>query len=135
MKRNVVLIVCALALVVGLNWTKASGFVVLPFVLLMDLVEGPIKAEGPPYATVQGIVFDRGSGAPLPGVSVVCISGAPLTLREHRAEVKTDAQGRYTLPILMDDFHIEVRKDGYVPLEFYRPPSEIDDIALVRAAR
>jgi hypothetical protein len=127
MKRRVVLIVCALA---------GVAFAAVPLgVLLLDWIEGPIDARRPPYATVQAIVYDRDSGAPLPDVSVACISGAPLTSREHRDEVKTDADGRFTLPILMNDFHIEVRKKGYFTQKFWKPPGEIRDIGLVRATR
>ena len=126
MKRLVVLIAFASAGAVGLAVTIG---------LLFLLSGGPIDASRPPYATVQGIVFDRESGAPLSDVSLVCISGAPLTLWEHRHEVKSDTLGRFTLPILLDDFHIEVRKKGYVPQKFWKPPSEIRDIGLVRATR
>ena len=79
----------------------------------------------PPRDTVQGTVVDLDSGAPLPGVSLVCISGYPLSFFEHTDEVKTDAQGRFTLPIQYKDYHVEVRKRGYAPKTIdWLPPEE-----------
>ena len=78
-----------------------------------------------PRDTVQGTVVDRDSGVPLSDVSLVCISGYPLSFFEYRDEVKSDAEGRFTLPILHKDYHVEVRKHGYVPKTIsWLPPDE-----------
>ena len=115
MKRLAILIACAFAGVVGL----ASGVIVLTFF-------GDMFAPLPePRDTVQGLVVDRATGAQLAGASLVCISGYPLSFTGHRDEVKTDAQGRYTLPIQYKDYHVEVRKRGYASRTIlWQPPDE-----------
>jgi carboxypeptidase family protein len=103
MKRLAIFIACWLA-----------GAVVLACVVMLFFTFGPlIQRVGQPRDTVQGTVLDRDSGAPVSGASLVCISGFPLSFFEHRDEVKTDARGRFTLPIQHKDYHVEVRKPGY----------------------
>ena len=83
------------------------------------------EPQNPPRDTVQGMVIDRDSGLPLSGVSLECISGYPLSFHEHVDEVKTDARGRFSLPILYKDFHVRVRKHGYVSQKIdWLPPEE-----------
>lgn len=100
--------------------------VVVFLVLLFTVVERFYKSPDPPRYTVQGTVVDRDTGAPIADASLVCVSGYPLSFFEQRDEVKTDAQGRYTLPIQYKDWFIEVHKRGYERKKVYWvPPDEI----------
>ena len=110
MKRLVILIV---------GWFAGVGLLACGLALLL-FFGGRLESPLPPRDTVQGTVVDHDSGAPLSGASVACTSGYPLSFFEHRDEVKTDAQGRFTLPIQYKDYFIEVRKRGYMSRKFYR---------------
>jgi len=124
MKRFLVFVLCAIAGAVGLACV----------VVVLHITRNVLAPNRHPWATVQGTVVDLEGRVPLAGASVACISGAPLSFSAHRDEVTTDALGRFTLPVLQRRFHIEVRKDGYVPVKVSNPdPRQIREIGLTRA--
>lgn len=121
----------------AISWL--AGVVVLACAVMLFNPVGQLlfPPDRPPRDTLHGTVVDRDSGAPIAGASLVCISGYPLSFFEHRDEVKTDAQGRYTLPIQYKNYHVEVRKRGYQYWEIsWLPPEERHErMRVIRLAR